>query len=49
MLEGLARVKASLRSLDATDARHAAEHAAEAVLELLHSKNRNECGGMPLH
>ncbi len=45
MLEGLARVKASLRSLDATDARHAAE----AVLELLHSKNRNECGGMPLH
>jgi len=49
MLEGLARVKASLRSLDATDARHAAERAAEAVLELLHSKNRNECGGMPLH
>jgi len=49
MLEGLARVKASLRSPDASDARHPAERAAEAVLELLHSKNRNESGGMPLH
>jgi len=48
MLEGLARVRASLRSLDATDGRHPAERAAEAVLELLGGKNRNECGGMPL-
>jgi len=35
MLDGLARVKACLRSPDAADARSAAERAADAVLALL--------------
>ena len=40
MIEGLARVKASLRSPDAGDGRHPADRAAEAILALLPAKKK---------